>query len=93
MKILKVQTATNLREHLFDTLHEVAEGEPQLVTHRSGDEVVLISRENLNQILEENEVLKAIAKGRAEIQSGIGIPQAKVKLQMQDKIKKWRKQK
>lgn len=93
MKILKAQTASNLRETLFDTLHEVSEGEPRLITHRSGDEVVLISRENLNQILEENDVLKAISKGRAEINSGKGIPHAEVKRRYQEKIKQWRKQK
>lgn len=93
MKILKVQTATTLRERLFETLKDVSEGDPQLVTHRSGDEVVMISREKLNRILEENEALKAISKGRHEIQAGLGVSQADVKSRMQKKIKAWRKRK
>ncbi len=93
MKILKVQTASNLRENLFETLHEVSKGEPQLITHRSGDEVVLISRGYLNQLLEENGVLKAIATGRAEIKAGKGVSQVEVEHRMSAKIDQWRKQK
>jgi hypothetical protein len=47
--------------NLFETLREVQEGVPQLVTHAKGsDGVVLISQARLNALLEENDVLKAM---------------------------------
>jgi len=90
MKIPKIQTASDLRANLFETLREVQEGDPQLVTHTKGsDGVVLISQARLNSILEENDVLKAVAQGRAEIKAGKGIPQAEVERHMEKKFKQW----
>lgn len=92
MKIPKIKTATDLRANLFETLREVQDGDPQLVTHTKGsDGVVLISQSRLNAILEENDVLKAISKGRAEIDSGKGISQSKVEQMMKKKFDQWRK--
>ncbi len=92
MKIPKVKSASDLRSNLFETLREVQEGEPQLITHTKGsDGVVLISQTRLNSILEENDVLKAISKGRAEIAAGKGIPQKEVERHMKEKMKKWLK--
>ena len=92
MKIPKVQSATELRTHLFETLREVQEGDPQLITHTKGsDGVVLISQARLNAILEENDVLKAIAKGRADIKAGKFVSQKEVEGAMQEKFKQWRK--
>src|SRR5260221_9665999 len=59
MKVPKVKSATELRANLFETLREVQEGEPQLVTHTKGsDGVILISQAKLNALLEENDTLK-----------------------------------
>lgn len=92
MKIPKTQSASDLRANLFETLREVQEGEPQLITHTKGsDGVVLISQTRLNSILEENDVLKAIAQGRAEIKAGKAVPQKDVERNMEKIFKKWLK--
>lgn len=94
MKIPKVQSATELRQNLFETLREVQEGEPQLITHTKGsDGVIMISQAKLNAILEENDVLKAITKGRADIASGRFYTQDEVRQRLSRMQAKWRKQK
>lgn len=94
MKIPKVQSATELRSKLFETLREVQEGDPQLITHTKGsDGVILISQAKLNAILEENDVLKAIAKGRADIAAGRSYTRDEMKQQLGRMQSKWRKQK
>ena len=71
MKMPKIKSATELRTSLFETLREVQKGEPQLITHTKGtDGVVLISQNSLNALLEENDVLRSIAQGRADVASG-----------------------
>ena len=43
MNLLKRKTVTELRNSLFETFEEVCEGEPQIVTHKNGKMVALIS--------------------------------------------------
>ena len=94
MKIPKVQSASDLRAHLFETLREVQEGDPQLITHTKGsDGVVLISQARLNAILEENDVLKAINKGRADVASGHVYTMSEMREHLGKMQAKWRKQK
>jgi prevent-host-death family protein len=94
MKIPKVQSATELRSNLFETLREVQEGEPQLITHTKGsDGVIMISQARLNAILEENDVLKSIAKGRADVAAGRTYDLDEMKTQLSRMHAQWRKQK
>ena len=91
MKMPKVKSATELRNNLYETLDEVAHGDPQIITHKRGDSVVIISQEKFNALVEEKEVLKELALGVAELDKGLGIPHKEVKRQMLKKIEKWRK--
>jgi len=94
MKIPKIQSASDLRAHLFETLREVQEGDPQLITHTKGsDGVVLISQARLNAILEENDVLKAINRGRADAASGDIHSMSEMREHLHKMQAKWRKQK
>jgi prevent-host-death family protein len=92
MKVPKVKSATELRANLFETLREVQEGEPQLVTHTKGsDGVILISQARLNKLLEENDVLKSIAKGRADVASGRTVTHLEAAKRIKKMQAKWRK--
>lgn len=90
MKLPKVKTATELRSHLYETLKEVSEGEPQVITHKQGGSVVLISQNDFNTIVYEKEVLSAIAIGRAEIAAGKGIPHDEVVARLKARRVKWK---
>ena len=93
MKIPKTQSASDLRANLFETLREVQEGDPQLVTHTKGsDGVVLISQARLNALLEENDVLKAIAKGRADVANGRVHSMPEMKEHLREMQAQWQKQ-
>jgi prevent-host-death family protein len=58
MKMPKVITATEVRKNWFQTLKEVAQGDPILITHKGGEPVVMISLKRYNELQEENEQLK-----------------------------------
>jgi prevent-host-death family protein len=92
MRLPKIKSATELRANLFETLREVQEGEPQLITHTKGsDGVILISQGRLNKILEENEILKSIALGRADVASGRTVTQVEATKRIKGMQAKWRK--
>lgn len=94
MKIPKIRSATELRSNLFETLKEVQEGDPQLITHTKGsDGVILISQSRLNAILEENEVLKAISRGVADVEAGRVVTHSEAKRRITAMQAKWAKQK
>ena len=91
MKMPKIKSATELRSTLYETLNEVAHGDPQVITHKRGEAVVLISQEKFNAIIEEKDVLREIAAGVAELDAGLGIPHEDIERRQLEKIKKWRK--
>ena len=92
MKVPKAKSATEFRSNLFETLREVQEGEPQLITHTKGsDGVVLISQAKLNTLLEENDVLKSIAQGRADLASGRTVSLEQATKRIKKLQAKWRK--
>jgi PHD/YefM family antitoxin component YafN of YafNO toxin-antitoxin module len=70
MGLPKTKSATVFRQDLYETLREVANGTPCLVTQREGDNVVLISQAVYNKMLEEQEVLRNIAAGVADLDAG-----------------------
>lgn len=93
MKIPKTKSASDLRANLFETLREVQDGDPQLITHTKGsDGVILISQSRLNTILEENDVLKAINKGRADVTANRVHTISEMKENLQKMQYKWQKQ-
>lgn len=92
MKVPKVKSATELRANLFETLREVQQGEPQLVTHTKGsDGVVLISQTELNALINENDILKSIARGRADVDSGRTISHTAAAKRIRKMQAKWGK--
>ncbi|MBI1859888.1 MAG: type II toxin-antitoxin system Phd/YefM family antitoxin [Deltaproteobacteria bacterium] len=92
VKVPKTKSATELRASLFETLREVQEGEPQLVTHTKGsDGVILISQAKLNALLEENDTLKAIALGRADVAAGRTVSNGEATMRIKKMQAKWQK--
>jgi len=90
MKLPKIKTATELRSNLYETLKEVSEGAPQVITHKQGGEVVLISQNDFNDLVYEREVLRAMANGRAELDLGKGISHDEVASHLKARRKKWK---
>lgn len=69
MGIPKTKSVTALRDDLYETLRKVANGQPLLVTQKQGDNIVLLSQKDYNKILEECELLRAVASGVEDIES------------------------
>lgn len=91
MKMPKVKSATEVRSTLYETLHEVAHGDPQIITHKRGEACVLISAEKFNALIDEKDALKDIAAGLADLDAGLGILHEEIERKQLEKIKKWRK--
>jgi prevent-host-death family protein len=70
MALPRVKSATVFRNDLYETLREVGQGTPCLVTQKSGDAVVLISQSEYNRMLEEQDLLRSIAAGVADFEAG-----------------------
>ena len=90
MKMPKIKSATELRSSLYETLNEVAHGDPQVITHKRGEAVVLISQEKFNAIIDEKDVLREIAAGRTELDARLGIPHDQVVKELKERRSKWK---
>ena len=90
MKMPKIKSATELRNSLYETLHEVASGDPQLITHKRGEAIVLISQEKFNKLIDERETLKDINLGLSELDRGEGIPHEDVVSKLKARREKWK---
>lgn len=86
----KIKSATSLRKDLFETLKEVSNGEPQIITHKQGEPVLLVSKEAYDKILTESESLKKMAIGLSQIEEGRGISHKKAIQQLKALKKKWK---
>ena len=73
MKIPKSKTITELRNSLFETFDEVAAGETQIITHKNGSMVALISLDKIEEMNNEIELHKNLAIGYAQAMRGEGI--------------------
>ena len=93
MGIPKIKNVTNFRKDLAEHLEEVSNGETIVVTRPSGKEVVVISKENYAEILYNNEVLKDIAIGRAQVAEGEVTAHDKFKNNFKERMSKWKKRK
>lgn len=88
MGLPKIKTSSELRENLSETISEVNDGVKHIISHKSGN-VVLISESNYSKMLKELEDLKLIALGISEIDSGKGISHTNAKIKLQSLKKKW----
>ncbi len=90
MKIPKLKTATSLRADLYESLREVSSGETQVITHKQGDPVVLVSQKKYNALLEEKESLKKMAIGLTQIKEGKGVSHKNAISKLKKMSKKWK---
>ena len=77
MGIPKIKSATHFRETLYETLREVCEGQFQIISNQNGQNVVLISQEDYNKLLEECETQRSIALGVLDLDSGKSVSHKK----------------
>ena len=90
MGVPKIKSATTFRNDLYDTLKEVSEGEPQIITHKQGDPVLLVSKEEYDKLLDEKEALKKMAIGLAEVEAGKSVPHKEALKKLNSLKKKWK---
>lgn len=88
MRLPKIKTSSELRENLSETISEVNSGVDHIISHKSGN-VVLISETNYARILKELEDLKQISTGIFEIDTGKGMSHSEAKLKLRSFKKKW----
>ena len=88
MGLPKIKTSSELRENLSETISEVNGGVAHIISHKSGN-VVLISEAKYAKMLKELEDLKQITTGIFEIDSGNGISHTEAKSRLQLLKKKW----
>ncbi len=84
MKKLKKKTVTELRNSLFETFDEVAVGNMQIISHKNGSEIAMVSLDKIEELYEEIELHKNLAIGYAQALRGEGITSSSLK----DKLKK-----
>lgn len=64
---------SDLRQHVASVIERVvASGEPVVITRRGRAAAVLVSAEAYERTQYENEILRALARGDAEIAAGLG---------------------
>ncbi|MCB0368624.1 MAG: type II toxin-antitoxin system Phd/YefM family antitoxin [Bdellovibrionales bacterium] len=90
MAIPKIKSATSLRNDLYETLKEVSEGDPQLITHKQGDPVILVSKEAYDKIIAESESLRKMAIGLTQIEAGEGLSHKRALQEIKELKKKWK---
>jgi PHD/YefM family antitoxin component YafN of YafNO toxin-antitoxin module len=88
MGLPKIKTSSEFRESLSETINEVNNGIEHLISHKSGN-VILISETNYAKMLKELEDLKKITTGIFEIETGLGISHTKARVKLQSLKKKW----
>jgi len=89
MGLPKTKTATTLRNDLYESLKEASEGKTQIITHKQGEPVVLISQERFNKLLDEKEALKKMSIGLAQIKEGKGTSHKTAIASLKKMSKKW----
>lgn len=68
MKAPNRKTITELRSSLFETFDEVLAGEPQIITHKNGNAVALISLSEIEEMQIEIELHKEFINKQTENQ-------------------------
>ena len=90
MKIPKSKTITELRNTIFETFDEVISGETQVITHKNGSMIAMISVDKIEGLYEEIELHKNLAIGYAQAMRGEGISSEDLKSRMKSKASKLR---
>jgi prevent-host-death family protein len=90
MKMHKRKTITELRGSLFETFDEVLAGESQIITHKNGSAVALVSLSKIEEMEQEIELHKNLAIGYAQAMRGEGVSTKDLKSRMKEKEKKLR---
>lgn len=88
MKPPKRKTITELRSSLFETFDEVLAGESQIITHKNGNAVALISLSKIEEMEKEIELHKNLAIGYAQAMRGEGISTKDLKARLKENEKK-----
>ncbi|MDX2506342.1 MAG: type II toxin-antitoxin system prevent-host-death family antitoxin [Gammaproteobacteria bacterium] len=83
MIITKHKTITELRNTLFETFEQVVSGEPQVITHKNGKKLAMVSADIIDELNEQIELHKNLAIGYAQALRGEGISSN----QLKDKLK------
>jgi prevent-host-death family protein len=91
MKITKRKTITELRSNLFETFEEVLTDGPQLITHKNGTAVALVSLTEIEALESEIELHKNLAIGYAQALRGEGVSTPDLKTRMQQTAKELKK--
>ncbi len=86
----KSKTITELRSSLFETFDEVLNGETQIITHKNGSAIALVSIKKIEEMENEIELHKNLAIGYAQAMRGEGISTNDLKSRMKEKEKKLR---
>jgi PHD/YefM family antitoxin component YafN of YafNO toxin-antitoxin module len=87
MKISKSKTITELRSSLFETFDEVIAGETQVITHKNGTAVAMISLSKIEALEDEIDLHKNLAIGYAQAMRGEGLSTQELKSKMKEKEK------
>lgn len=87
MKIPKCKTITELRNTIFETFDEVIAGEAQVITHKNGTMVAMISVDKIEELYEEIELHKNLAIGYAQAVRGEGVSSEELKSRFKNKVK------
>jgi len=90
MKAPKRKTITELRSSLFETFDEVLAGESQIITHKNGSAVAIISLSKMEEMEQEIELHKNLAIGYAQAMRGESLSTKTLKMNMKGKEKKLR---
>lgn len=88
MKIPKSKSITELRSSLFETFDEVIAGEPQVITHKNGSMVAMISVEKIEELYDQIELHKNLAIGYAQAMRGEGSTTEELKKRLREKSKR-----
>lgn len=90
MKIPKSKSITELRSSLFETFDEVIAGEAQVITHKNGKMVAMISIDQIEDLYDQVDLHKNLAIGYAQAMRGEGVSTAELKKLLKEKEKKLR---
>jgi antitoxin (DNA-binding transcriptional repressor) of toxin-antitoxin stability system len=90
MKIPKSKSITELRSSLFETFDEVIAGEAQVITHKNGKMVAMISIDQIEDLYDQINLHKNLAIGYAQAMRGEGVTTDELKKRLKEKEKKLR---
>lgn len=90
MKIPKSKTITELRNTIFETFDEVIAGETQVITHKNGSMIAMISVDKIEGLYEEIDLHKNLAIGYAQAMRGEGVTSSELKKRLNEKASKHR---